>query len=217
MAIIVVGDRTKRFRGEVGADGIRTKFMVDDRHDGDNIDHLNPWFCELTGLYYMWKHDNDDIVGLEHYRRYLSADGRTPINMFDIRNRLAQSDMICSMVNYESSPILSYFINRGKDFCIWMMKYLEWLKVLWPEFGEYCHRYVEGHQHILGNIFISRKQLLDEYASFLFKSLMGFYECELKHGRQVYPRIMGYLSEFLFGAWTSFVGKNVTAVKICWN
>lgn len=217
MAIIVVGDRTKRFRGEVGTDGIRTKFMVDDRHDGDNIDHLNPWFCELTGLYYMWKHDNDDIVGLEHYRRYLSADGRIPINLSDIRNRLAQSDMICSMVNYERSPILNYFINRGKDFCIWMMKYLEWLKVFWPEFGEYCNRYVEGHQHILGNIFIARKPLLDEYASFLFKSLMCFYECELKHGRPVYPRIMGYLSEFLFGAWTSFVGKNVMVVKICWN
>ena len=51
-------------------DNIREKFLVDQPHAGDNIDDLNPWYCELTGLYYLWKNCNDDIVGLEHYRRY---------------------------------------------------------------------------------------------------------------------------------------------------
>ena len=38
---------------------------------GDNISERNPYYSELTGLYWLYKNDSDcDITGLCHYRRY---------------------------------------------------------------------------------------------------------------------------------------------------
>lgn len=39
---------------------------------GDSISHLNPNFCELTGMYWLWKNYHEvDYIGICHYRRYL--------------------------------------------------------------------------------------------------------------------------------------------------
>ncbi len=40
---------------------------------GDSISEKNPYFSELTGIYWVWKNRKHEITGSCHYRRYFSA------------------------------------------------------------------------------------------------------------------------------------------------
>ena len=53
----------------VGAEGKNDLGLIKDS-TGDNISLKNPNFCELTGLYWMWKNTKSKYIGLVHYRRY---------------------------------------------------------------------------------------------------------------------------------------------------
>ena len=208
--IYVVGDSSKKFRV---LDGIRTKFIVDAQHVGDNIDQVNNYFCELTGLYYLWKHETNDIIGLEHYRRYLSMDGRTPISEPEIESILQSNDILCCYAKYKYRPIKSYFEqNRFYD---WMERYIVFLDVLYgTTYAKHCLAYMESYRHVLGNIFIARRKFLDEYCNYLFPSLFGFMNAEIWRGIGIRNRIMGYLAEFLFGAWLTWTNKKVYETKV---
>lgn len=39
---------------------------------GDNIAPLNPYYCELTAMYWAWRNDSSPFVGFYHYRRFLN-------------------------------------------------------------------------------------------------------------------------------------------------
>jgi hypothetical protein len=108
MKIYVVGSSKNKF---LPLDNIREKFLIDQKHEGDNIDFLNPWYCELTGLYYLWKHCDDDIVGLEHYRRYFVNNKNQLLSENEIRNILKDNDVIASYYICAKN-LISQFTNE---------------------------------------------------------------------------------------------------------
>lgn len=213
MSIYVVGSTKNKFRR---LDNLREKFFVDQPHKGDNIDRFNPFCCELTGLYYMWKHGNDEIVGLEHYRRYLSVKGNAPIGEDEIRKRLQTADVLCTTVSYGYSPIKTYFVKNGK--LEPLLRYMTFLEVMeGRRYADHCRNYMNGNVHVLGNIFIAKRSFLDEYAPYLFRTLGCFYRAEKAYRRPLQPRILGYLSEFLFGAYLGWHKCKLDRIGFCWN
>ena len=71
----LLGDECYQFI-HVGASlhpNIAINNAVKDNDNIDNISNRNGIYCELTGLYHIWKNiHNVDYVGLVHYRRYLA-------------------------------------------------------------------------------------------------------------------------------------------------
>ena len=211
MKIYVVGSSKNKF---LPLDNIREKFLIDQKHEGDNIDFLNPWYCELTGLYYLWKHCDDEIVGLEHYRRYFINDKGSLLSENEIKEILKDHDIICNRVNYSyKMPPITWFRRFGKYIDI--QKFLCFVKVyIGKEYHDVCVKYLHGDHHLLGNMFICRKELIDEYCEFFFDLALAFIEAERHYGRKLTPRIIGYFAEFLFGAWLTQHNKKPKFVNI---
>ena len=57
---------------------------------GDNISERNPYYSELTGLYWLYKNDSDcDITGLCHYRRYFINERNEVLLKEDIEHEIS--------------------------------------------------------------------------------------------------------------------------------
>lgn len=135
---------------------------------GENISNKNRQYCELTVLYWMWKNAKASYLGLCHYRRHflLSEDeiGRLPESGIDA---VLPVPSICH-------PSIGDNYRKRHDTEDW--DYL--LKVIrekYPQMYEVALRLWEspefGNLYYTCNMFIMKKQILDEYCAWLFPIL----------------------------------------------
>lgn len=197
MKIYVVGNSKDLF---LPLDNIRTRFLVDEKHNGDNIDHLNPWYCELTGLYYLWKHEKDDIIGLEHYRRYFLNDNGRMLSEDEIKDALKDNDIILRRFIYST--------HGQRDGFQWpeqnniMKELVEFLfQIKEPDFAMYAlHLLKTSPEFAQCNMFIAKREVIDKYCTWLFDALG---RVDFEYFKQ-FKRIYGYFGEYIFYAWIKY-------------
>lgn len=213
MKILVVGKTTDKY---LPFDNIREHFYIDEPHEGENIDSLNPYYCELTGLYYLWKNCKDDIVGLEHYRRYFVDGKRNLLSEEKIRDILSKDDIICA--NHDSIMTRCSLGNRfiypacsvgAMQFELRLI--LDIMEVYHPDKIDRFKKFLREPWHYQFNMFICKKVLIDEYCEFLFELLTPISDKMLD---KIKPRSIGFLAEILlFTFWVQEKNLNVYEIN----
>jgi len=210
MKIYVVGSSRDKF---LPLNNIREKFLIDAKHDIPNIDFLNPWYCELTGLYHLWQHVDDEIVGLEHYRTYFWKNGH-PINEQEIKNELKKGDIIVSGYKYPYNR--HNILEQELDVCVKgsLSTFLTVLTRKDAGLAKYFKKFLKGQRLYACNCFIGPRKILNEWAEFLFDLLIEFEQISKIGPATNTLRREGYFAEFLFGAWLEYKDYKPVIVEI---
>lgn len=190
---------------------------------GDNISDKNPSYCELTGLYWIWKNGpeaDSDIVGLVHYRRYFTtkfADllyvycNRMPrvLEMETVRTILCTYDIILPKRINIFHTVREFYdeVHIAED----MDLIREAVSELFPECLESFDKVMQSHSYYYANMMICNKCLLDEYAVWLFR-ILHWVENKIdmdKHTDSYQSRVFGFLAERLLQVWVIQKGLRV--------
>lgn len=183
-------------------------YLRDD--DGeDNISALNPWFSELTGMYWIWKQCRDaEVVGVCHYRRFpvIKENGRERLMArADCERILGEFDLITT----EKLTLHSkYYDGFAVDHNLQDLKATEQVvRERYPAYYDCFERLVHSDKVYFGNICVMPKALYDAYCAWLFDILFTVRERIDVTGYDGYrKRVFGFLSEFLQMVWIQVNG-----------
>lgn len=153
-------------------------FQRDD--EGDSISDLNPYYSELTALWWVWRNIDAEYKGVVHYRRLLgspdSMHGRTedPFDRVATGNELitAASQMgvvVAKRRNYLIETVYSHYSHTFEQVQFDVCR--EVLTDLYPEYVPHWDRLMRSRSAHVFNMFVMRNDLLDEYCSWLFPVL----------------------------------------------
>ena len=202
-------------------------YLHDD--EGDNISELNKDYCELTGMYWIWKNRNRgvDYVGISHYRRYLCLNPDYAHKFFTHWKRYYIINSLTSMifselgyhrVNVEKIldsvdiviPECSNCTERGmKNFYELYINtkrqdlldhILDYMIERYPEYKEASELVRNSTKGYHCNIFIMKADIYDNYCEWIFSILDHVYK-EYRQGKidSKESRFIGYYAEYLSG------------------
>lgn len=187
-------------------------FLGDDTMD--SISQYNPFFCELTGMYWLWKNYHaSDYIGICHYRRYLINESGTIFTESELEKLLSEYDMITTkLLTLTCSYYQGFGENHHRKDLILTGKIL---KEKYPEYGDTFDALVHGPHTYFGNIFITSKKEYDRYCTWLFDILFEVQKHTDFTGYNDYEkRLFGFLSEFLQTVWIFYHKLHVCECKV---
>ena len=176
--------------------------LFDERDNaGENISAKNPYYSELTGLYWIWKNVRCDVVGICHYRRYF-VENEDYLRKTAIEGYISGGyDVIAPAPVYTSEG--SVWVHYEKRHNIKDLNILR--EVISEKYPEYIPAFDDSLKHNFissYNMIIAGKETFDAYCAWLFDILFEVEQRTDISGYDSYQqRIYGFLSERLFRVW----------------
>lgn len=183
-------------------------FVGDDT--GDNISEKNPNFCELTGLYWAWKNLDADYIGLAHYRRYFSVKRKK--NKFEsvltrqqLEKILETTDVVLpKRRNYYIETIYSHYAHTFDGSQLDETRLI--IEKKSPEYITAFDKVMKSRGAHMFNMIIMKKELLNEYCTWLFDILFELEKQIDTSGMTPFEaRLFGRVGERLLDVW---INKN---------
>ena len=200
---------------QVGAEGKELIENYTPDNTGDNISKLNPYFCELTGLYWAWKNLDADYIGLVHYRRYFTESKKIPkeedkkfecvLTKEQLEEKLKNVDVILPKKRkYYIENLYSHY-----EHTMYVEPLEKTRKIIQDKYPEYLDEFDMLHKRTSAHMFnmlIMRKDILNEYCTWLFDILFELQKQidESKYD-SFHARFYGRISELLLDVW---INKN---------
>ena len=191
---------------------------------GENISDKNPYFCELTGLYWAWKNLDSDYIGLSHYRRHFSLKRKLPK---DVEGRiqsvltLEEASKILEKTDIILPKKREYFIENlysHYEHTMYIEPLDETRKIIEKKCPEYLKEFDLLHKRTSAHMFnmmIMKKELLNEYCEWVFDIL---FELEKKIDITKYDsfhsRFYGRVSELLLDVWIKTKSLTYEEVRV---
>lgn len=205
----------------VGAEGKESIGYQGD-NTGNNISSMNPYFCELTGLYWMWKNLKADYLGLVHYRRHFFLRKKkggnkeedkwvSVLNSDEVQKLCKQYDVIVpAKRNYVIESLESHYAHT--HYKEHLEKTREIIANQYPQYLESYDKVLKQKNGYMFNMFIMRSDMVGEYCEFLFAVL---FELDKKIDTSGYSsfqaRYPGRVGEILFNVW---LGRKIQKQKL---
>lgn len=203
----------------------KDEYLRDD--GGVNISLKNAYFCELTGLYWIWKNnlmDDDELTGVVHYRRYFTTKeeyraysklGKMP-SVLDDTKILSQCNdhTVILPEKYRTLSTLRKSYRRCHDITD-LELVREAIVKLCPEYEKAYLDTLSQHYGYYYNMIICRSKLLRQYCEWLFPILFCV-ENQMIHNKGDFyqDRVYGFLAERLLQVWIRYQELDVLEMPV---
>lgn len=130
--------------------------------DGTNISNKNPNYNELTAFYWAWKNLDVDVVGLVHYRRFLSLRRKRSIdnilNKTEVEKLLTKASIILPKKRkYYIETNYSHYIHAHHKEPLDVARKV--IKEKCPDYTEYFDEVMKSRSAHMFNMFIMKKNV----------------------------------------------------------
>lgn len=197
-------------------------FLKDD--SGDNISEKNPYFCELTGMYWAWKNLDADYIGLCHYRRYFTTKKsilkkedekfKIILNEEEVNKILEETDIILPKKRkYYIENLYSHYKHTMNIEPLDITKNI--IEEKYPQYIVAFNQLKKKNSAHMFNMCIMKKELFHQYCEWLFDILFELEKrVDYKKYDNFHARFFGRISELLLDVWINTNKMQYKEIKV---